>query len=91
MTRDTVLEVIRDFFERSFPDARLADDDDVFAQGFTNSLFAMQLVEFIESRFGIALEDEDLDIDNFRTLSAIGALVLGKLTATSGAGAALEG
>ncbi len=53
----------------------LQDSDDIFALGFVNSLFAMQLVTFIESRFGVTIEDEDLDIDNFRSVNALADLV----------------
>ncbi len=52
-----------------------ADDEDVFALGFVNSLLAMQLVQFVEKEFSIIVEDEDLDLDNFRSINAIDALV----------------
>ena len=35
----------------------------------------MQLVLFVEKEFGIAIENEDLDIDNFRSIQAITELV----------------
>jgi methoxymalonate biosynthesis acyl carrier protein len=38
-------------------------------------MFAMQLVMFVEKEFGIIVEDEDLDIDNFRSVNAIAGLV----------------
>ena len=31
----------------------------------------MQLVAFVEKEFGITVADEDLDLDNFRTVDAI--------------------
>ena len=66
---------IRDFLSRQFHNHTFADDEDFFASGFVNSLFAMQLVIFVEQEFGITVDDEDLDIANFRTINAIAALV----------------
>ena len=66
---------IREFLSRFFRDHKLADDEDIFATGYVNSMFAMQLVQFVESTFGIAVESDDLEMDNFRTANAIAALV----------------
>ena len=46
---------IRSFIAQSFTNIDLREDEDIFALGFINSLFAMQLVLFVESEFGIAL------------------------------------
>lgn len=64
-----------------FPVHDLKDDDDIFALGFVNSMFAMQLIAFLESEFGITIENEDLDIANFRSLGAMEALVTSKVNA----------
>ncbi len=66
---------IREFLARFIGDYDLRDDDDIFAQGIVNSLFAMQLVLFVEDGFGITVDNDDLDIDNFRSVDAISALV----------------
>jgi acyl carrier protein len=66
---------IRAFVSKFFRGHELADNEDIFATGFVNSMFAMQLVQFVETTFGITVESEDLEIDNFRTLDAIAALV----------------
>ena len=73
-------ERIRAFIMQSFKDRAIGDDDDIFNVGFVNSLFAMQLVRFIEGEFRIAVENEDLDIDNFRTINFITRLVERKTT-----------
>ena len=67
--------LIRQFLATHLQDYRLQDDEDVFALGFVNSLFAMQLVMFVEHTFEITIENEDLEIDNFRTVNAIAALI----------------
>ncbi len=38
----------------------------------------MQLVAFVEKEFGIRVGDEDLDLDNFRSIQAISNLVARK-------------
>jgi acyl carrier protein len=64
-----------------FRNHELQPDEDIFATGFVNSLFAMQLVLFVESEFKIRIQDDDLELDNFRTLNAIGRLIESKTTA----------
>lgn len=72
---------IRDFLARFFQIHNLQDDQDIFSLGFVNSLFAMQLVLFVEKEFGITVENEDLNIDNFRTVNSISNLVEQKVAA----------
>lgn len=66
---------IKRFLARFFQNYDLQDDEDIFALGFVNSLFAMQLVLFVEQEFQISVENEDLDIDNFRTINALANLI----------------
>jgi methoxymalonate biosynthesis acyl carrier protein len=74
---------IRGFLAKFFQNIELGDEQDIFAMGFVNSLFAMQLVLFIEKEFGLKVEDEDLDIDNFRSIQAMTALIQRKAASTS--------
>jgi methoxymalonate biosynthesis acyl carrier protein len=66
---------LRAFLSRFFKNHDLQDDEDIFASGVVNSLLAMQLVLFVEKEFGISVEDEDLDLDNFRSVNALAGLV----------------
>jgi acyl carrier protein len=66
---------IRAFLSRFFRVDNLQDDDDIFALGLINSLFAMQMVLWVEKEFGIKVEDEDLDIENFNTINALAGFV----------------
>ncbi|MCP4539983.1 MAG: acyl carrier protein [Chloroflexi bacterium] len=72
---------IKQFLAQHFRDYDLQDNEDIFALGFVNSLFAMQLVLFVEKTFEITVEDQDLDIDNFRTINAMTDLVMRKKSA----------
>ena len=87
-TRDlTEVQIrIKEFLSRFFRQHDLQPDEDIFALGFVNSLLAMQLVAFVEKEFGVTVEDEDLDLDNFRSLAAMDALVARKRAAAAAAG-----
>ena len=82
-TQDQTQVKIKEFLSRFFKNHDLKPEEDIFALGFVNSLLAMQLVAFVEKEFGIQVADEDLDLDNFRSIQAISNLVARK----SGAGA----
>jgi len=76
---------IKEFLSRFFKNHDLQPAEDIFALGFVNSLLAMQLVAFVEKEFGIRVEDEDLDLDNFRSIDAISSLVARKQGTSAGA------
>jgi len=81
MANDTIRIPIRGFMTRSFDGRAVNDEDDIFALGFANSLFAMQLVAFVEGQFRIEIDSDDLEIDNFRSIAAISGLVERKMAA----------
>lgn len=66
-----IKDKIKTFLSQFFGNYELQENDDIFAAGFVNSMFAMQLVLFIEKEFQVTIENEDLDLDNFRTINAI--------------------
>jgi acyl carrier protein len=74
---------IKEFLSRFFKSHDLQPDEDIFALGFVNSLLAMQLVAFVEKEFGLRVEDEDLDLDNFRSINAISRLIARKTGAAA--------
>lgn len=69
---------IRDFLGQFVRQHDLKDDEDIFATGYVNSLFVMQLVLFVEKDLGVVVSDEDLEFDNFRSIDAIAAFVARK-------------
>lgn len=68
---------IRQFLAR-YTNHDFKDEDDIFSLGFINSVLAMQLVLFVEKEFSVRVENEDLDLDNFRSIVAIATLVVRK-------------
>ncbi|MCK2216215.1 acyl carrier protein [Actinomadura sp. ATCC 31491] len=72
---NTAKEQILDFVRGRYPQAEIDETQDIFALGFVNSLFAMELVMFVEKTFGVTIPNEELKIDNFRTANAMAELV----------------
>lgn len=66
-------------FLKSRIKADLSQDDDIFELRLVNSLFYIQLINFIESSFLIKIENDDLDLNNFNTSSNIAKFVEGKV------------
>jgi acyl carrier protein len=79
MTDDTIKERIRTFLFKHIKDNELSNDENLFASGLLNSLFAMQLVMFTEKEFQVKVENENLDLKNFSTINAIDEFVRRKL------------
>jgi acyl carrier protein len=69
---------IRGFLSRFFRKRELEDGEDIFELGFVNSLFAMQLVMFLEKEFSIRVDNKDLDMNNFRTINSISEFIAKK-------------
>ncbi|MDR3032882.1 MAG: acyl carrier protein [Kitasatospora sp.] len=57
---------------------------DLFASGVVSSLFAMELVVFVEKTFDVTVSGPDLRIDHFRTVGEMTALVLRLAAANAG-------
>jgi len=74
---------IKAFLNRFFKGHDLQPAEDIFALGFVNSLLAMQLVAFVEKEFGVSVADDDLDLDNFRSIQAIADFVARKTGAAA--------
>jgi len=69
-------EAVRNFIVGSIFVENLRDDDDLFESGLVNSLFAVQLMTFIEKTFAVEVGADDLDIKNFQSIDAATEFVL---------------
>lgn len=74
---------IRAFLLQYIRNEQLQDDEDIFATGAVNSLFAMQLVLFVENEFGIKIEGDDLNLDNFSSIQALATFIESKRSVTA--------
>lgn len=72
-------------------DGHISEDSSLLEAGVIDSTGAMELVTFLESEFGITIEDRDLIPDNLDSISAMHAFVVRKqegAQAVSGAASA---
>jgi len=74
-----IKKTLREFISSSINITGIDDDANLFESGIVNSLFAVQLMTFIEKMFRIEVGPDDLDIENFKSLNAMTAFVLRKL------------
>ena len=61
------------------PDFQLGETDSLLERGIIDSMGVMELVAFIESEFGVAVQDDDVTEENIGTLRAIGAYVASRV------------
>lgn len=66
---------IRNFILDSINIPDLNDDDNLFESGIVNSLFAVQLMTFLEKSFNIEVTMDDLSMDNFESINATSLFV----------------
>jgi len=71
----SIIEKVREFLIGNLvtfeDDLELDDNGNFFELGFVDSSFAMQLVSFVEEEFNITVNNEDLDLANFNSISRI--------------------
>ncbi len=77
-------EKIRAFILSSIHIPDLADDDNLFESGIVNSLFAVEMMTFLEKTFSIEVAPEDLDMANFHSIHAAAEFVLRKQSLAAG-------
>jgi acyl carrier protein len=77
---DSERTMVREFIAQHTGSARIDDEENMFANGLVNSLFAVQLVMWIERNFGTPIEGADLDFANIASVSAIASFVDRKRT-----------
>ena len=76
---DSVAEDVRGFLEERIPLARdvrrLDDDASLLEAGIIDSMGVLELVDFIDERFGLAVREEDMVPENFDSIAGIVAFV----------------
>jgi methoxymalonate biosynthesis acyl carrier protein len=73
-----VKSTIRNFILGSVNIQDLDDDDNLFESGIVNSLFAVQLMTYLEKTFSIEVTMDDLSIENFESVNSTSSFVLNK-------------
>ena len=63
------------FSDNGYP---YADDASFLEEGIVDSMGIMELVMFVDERFGVTVEDEELVPDNFDSVSKLAAYIQSK-------------
>lgn len=63
-------DIIRNYILGNIKIPQLSDDLDIFEAGIVNSLFAIELMTFLEKAFAIKVTMDDLDMENFKSIDA---------------------
>ena len=66
-----VKKEVREFIKKVTRKVDISDDEDIFQGGIVNSLLTVQLIMFIEKNFKVLIRNDELNLDNFRTLNKI--------------------
>ena len=74
-TAETIADEIAHFVEAKIKSS-VWKDEDLFESGLVSSLFAMELISYLEKSYAVTIEGQDLRLDNFRTVEAMAGLVL---------------
>ena len=73
---------MRSFLEENFlymhPGVELGDGDDFLALGIIDSLGFVELVEEVQSRYGLEIDDVEITEENFGSIDAIAKFVSSK-------------
>jgi acyl carrier protein len=76
---DDVRKEMRAFIEDNFlyldPDADLADDQELLAAGIVDSLGFVEIVEEVEARYAVGVQDVEITEANFGSVDAIARYV----------------
>jgi methoxymalonate biosynthesis acyl carrier protein len=76
--REQIREFVRSNLNIFGDDVTFTDADNIFQSGLVNSLFAVQLIAFLEKQFAIRITNEDMNIANFSSVDRMVALVESK-------------
>jgi acyl carrier protein len=91
MSPSEIASSIEKFIRREFrvagDDPGFSEDSHLFESGYVDSVGVVELIAFVESRFGVKLEDEQIFSEQFTTISGISRMV-GQFLAENHAAAA---
>ena len=76
---EAIVDSIRDFITREIMHGSVQGDLDpelrLLEEGVLDSLGLQQLITFLEQKYSITVDDDDLLPENFETVNAIAALI----------------
>jgi len=86
-TDEQIFDELASFFvqegtRREAAVAAVAPDTDIVGQGLVDSLGIFKLIAFVEERFAVTIEPDEVLLENFQTLRALRNLIVKKLDTT---------
>ena len=88
VTESAVVNQTRDWVRENFlymrPDWALQDADPMLGSGVIDSVGVIELVEFLQRTFGIAIADDEITETNLGSLKAVGRFVSEKTRGLEG-------
>lgn len=82
-TGNALKEFITQEFLQGRPQTQLDDDTNLLEEEIIDSLGIFLLLGFIQEKFGVAIDPEDVTLDNFETVGTIAELVQQKRTSVT--------
>ena len=86
MSETDIKRELRAYIEENFlymhPDVELGDSDDFLAKGVLDSLGFVELVEEVQNRYEVAVDDVEITEDNFGSIEAIAGFVTRRRSGT---------
>ncbi|MBQ8208394.1 MAG: acyl carrier protein [Clostridia bacterium] len=71
----TPTEILLDFFANEKKISGIDENTDLFKEGHVNSLFALEMVVFLEKTFSLKIPRKEMNKANFTSVGAMAALV----------------
>ncbi len=75
-------DIVKDYVSRELVDdgkeVELKEEENLLANGIMDSLGILKLVSFIEQKFDVQVPDEDITVQNFRSLKDIASYLENK-------------
>jgi acyl carrier protein len=76
---ENAIPEIRGWLQENVTGSReIPEDEPLIEKGYLTSLQTVELVMFMEDRFGVTIEDEEFSEENFGSMRAIAKLVASK-------------
>ncbi len=78
-TKDVIREFVMEQFLKDSSEQTLGDDASFLEEGIIDSVGVLELVAFLEEKFGLTVEDEELSPENLDSLARLVDYVDSKL------------
>ena len=78
-TKETIKKFIVNHFLKGDKSRSLSDDDSFIEQGIIDSIGVLELVAFLEEKFGFRVGDEEIVPENFDSVNKLDSFVQSKL------------